>query len=542
MNNVRREHRLSGRYSDRPGRDARAVTKPSAPRLLAQLERLDDIADLDVVVAVDGQTTLEALADLGRVVLEPLQRRQLGVVDDHRTVPDQPDLRVAAEQAAGHPATGDVAHLRGAEDLPDLRLAKGDLLVDRLEHALQGGLDVVDRRVDDRVVPDIDVLALGQLAGVALGPDVEAEDDGVGGGRQRDVVLRDRAHAAVDDPQRDLGVDLDLQQRVLDRLDRTADVALEDEVELGLLPLLEALEQRLEGRATTALRKSSGPLACLPLLGDLPGRAVLGDDKEVVAGTGNAGESEHLHGLRRTGLGDVLAALVEHGAHTTVSVAGDDRVTDPQRAAGDEHGRNRTAALVEPRLDGNALRVGRGVGEQLERRVRGEQDRVEELLEAKTGLRRHVDEHGGAAVLLGDQAVLGQLTTDLGRVGAFLVDLVDRNHDRHLGGLRVVERLDRLRLHAVVRSNDEHDDVGHLRTAGAHGREGLVTRGVDEGDLADAALDRVVHLVGADVLRDAAGLALEDVRLPDGVEQPGLSVVDVTHDRDDRGPRHEDLV
>ena len=87
-----------------------------------------------------------------------------------------------------------------------------------------------------------------------------------------------------------------------------------------------------------------------------------------------------------------------------------------------------------------------------------------------------------AAVLLGDQAVLGQLTAHLGRVGVFLVDLVDRHHDRDAGRLGVVERLDGLRHHAVVGRDDEDRDVGDLRTTSTHGGERLVARGVDEGD------------------------------------------------------------
>ena len=47
------------------------------------------------------------------------------------------------------------------------------------------------------------------------------------------------------------------------------------------------------------------------------------------------------------------------------------------------------------------------------------------------------------------------------------------------------------------------------------------------------------HVVRADVLRDAAGLARDDVRLADVVEQRRLAVVDVTHDRDDRRARLE---
>ena len=50
----------------------------------------------------------------------------------------------------------------------------------------------------------------------------------------------------------------------------------------------------------------------------------------------------------------------------------------------------------------------------------------------------------------------------------------------------------------------------------------------------------VLDLVGADVLRDAAGLGLDDRGLADRVQQRRLPVVDVAHDRDDRWARLED--
>jgi hypothetical protein len=45
------------------------------------------------------------------------------------------------------------------------------------------------------------------------------------------------------------------------------------------------------------------------------------------------------------------------------------------------------------------------------------------------------------------------------------------------------------------------------------------------------------HLVGADVLRDAARLARGDARAADGVQQARLAVVDVAQDGDDRWAR-----
>ena len=143
-----------------------------------------------------------------------------------------------------------------------------------------------------------------------------------------------------------------------------------------------------------------------------------------------------------------------------------------------------------------------------------------------------------AAELLEHDAVLQQLLLHLRHVRRRQIDLVDRDHHRHAGVLGVRDRLDRLRHHLVIRGDHEHDDVRHLRTARAHGRECLVARRVEEGDRLAV---RERDVVRTDVLRDAAGLAGNHVRLADVIEQRRLAMVDVTHDRDDRRTRDEIL-
>ena len=39
------------------------------------------------------------------------------------------------------------------------------------------------------------------------------------------------------------------------------------------------------------------------------------------------------------------------------------------------------------------------------------------------------------------------------------------------------------------------------------------------------------------MLRNPTGLAFRHLQLPDGIEQRGLAVIDMTHDRHDRWPR-----
>ena len=113
------------------------------------------------------------------------------------------------------------------------------------------------------------------------------------------------------------------------------------------------------------------------------------------------------------------------------------------------------------------------------------------------------------------------------------VDLVDRDDDRHIRRLGVRDRFQRLRLDAVIGGDNEHRDIGRARPTGPHGGKRLVAGGIEEGNLPPLHLD----LIGADALGDAARLAFRDFGLADRVEQLGLAVIDVPHDRDDRRAR-----
>ena len=69
--------------------------------------------------------------------------------------------------------------------------------------------------------------------------------------------------------------------------------------------------------------------------------------------------------------------------------------------------------------------------------------------------------------------------------------------------------------HAVVGRTHQNHDVSGLSATGAHRREGLVARRVEEGDGAA----RRVHVVRADVLGDAASLARGHTGAADVVQQ-----------------------
>src|SRR3954447_7761318 len=99
------------------------------PRLLAHLEGLDHVADLRAAEAGHGQTTLEALTDLGGVVLEPPQRADRDVLRHHDALAQNSRLGVAAEETGADQTAGDETDLGRAEHLADLRRTLLDLLV-----------------------------------------------------------------------------------------------------------------------------------------------------------------------------------------------------------------------------------------------------------------------------------------------------------------------------------------------------------------------------------------------------------------------------
>jgi hypothetical protein len=165
--------------------------------------------------------------------------------------------------------------------------------------------------------------------------------------------------------------------------------------------------------------------------------------------------------------------------------------------------------------------------------IRYQQNHLEQQIETGFGTGRNGHHHHIAAPVLRQQIAVGQLLLDALRLSIRLVDLVDRDDDRHFRGFGVIDGFERLRHHAVVGRHHQHHDIGDFRAARAHARERFVAGSIDKHDLAAVLLD----VIRADVLRDPAGFALGHIGRADGVQQRCLSVIDVAHDGDHGRPR-----
>src|SRR5207342_2755069 len=135
---------------------------------------------------------------------------------------------------------------------------------------------------------------------------------------------------------------LDLRELADDRLDRALHVALDDDVQVlnltGLQMLEQAFERDARGRPGGELL---APQALRALLREVAGLSVCLDDTGELPGRRRLVEAEDLDRVARLRVLQLVALLVVERADLAPGVARDDRVADLERAALDEHRRDR---------------------------------------------------------------------------------------------------------------------------------------------------------------------------------------------------------
>ena len=266
-----------------------------------------------------------------------------------------------------------------------------------------------------------------------------------------DICLGDGTDTTVDDVELNFVSDVELKQSIFQGLDGTGVVTLKDEVKAA--GLLKNLIQILKGDMLAGASRQGVTTPCVTTVRDLAGRAIVLNDEEVVASSGDTGKPLNLHGHRRASIGDVIAMFVGHTTDTTMRVTHDDRITHVQRAALNDDGGNRSTSAVEVSLDGDTLSIHIRIRHQLERCIRGKQNCFKQLVDVLALLRRNIHEHGISTPFFWGETVFGHLATDLLRVRAFFINLVDSDDDRHIGSFRVIDGLCGLGHDTVVGSD-----------------------------------------------------------------------------------------
>ena len=89
-----------------------------------------------------------------------------------------------------------------------------------------------------------------------------------------------------------------------------------------------------------------------------------------------------------------------------------------------------------------------------------------------------------------------------------------------------------LRHHAVVRGHHQNGNIRGIGSPHTHGGKGLMSRRIQEGN----GLIVNSYSIRTDMLCNTSGLFIRYIGLTDGVQKRSFTVVNVSHDADDRRP------
>ena len=250
------------------------------------------------------------------------------------------------------------------------------------------------------------------------------------------------------------------------------------------------------------------------LVSKLTSVTLLLEDAELITCTRNGLQAKDLNCVRRTSSLNVIALRIEHCTDAAKCHTSNKSVADVERTARNQNSSNRAATTVKLSLKNVTRSKGVWVSLQL-KDICLKNNGLEKIIDAQILLSRDVNKHVLSAPLLRNYSILGELLADAGRICAWLINLVDSNYDWNTCSLCVVNRLNGLRHNAVVCSNNQNDNVGDLCTTSTHCGKGLVTWGINEGDLTAINGD----LRSTDCLSNAASLSSCNAGVTDCVQK-----------------------
>ena len=248
-------------------------------------------------------------------------------------------------------------------------------------------------------------------------------------------------------------------------------------------------------------------------------------------------QAENLNGRGGICLLHPSSLVVNHGSYLAVTCACGNKVSDMQCTLLNQNGRNGSASLIQLRLDDKSSRTALRVCLEL-KNIRCQQDCLQKVLNAFAGLRGHRYKLRASAPVCGDQFIFRQLLLYALNVCRGLINLVHSDNDLDACSLCMVDCLDRLRHHAVIRSDNKDRNIRRVRTTHTHCRERLVSGRIQEGD--PSALH--VYSIRTYVLCDTSRLAVGHICLSDRIQQGRLTMVNMTHDTDNGRSFHQILL
>ncbi len=199
-----------------------------------------------------------------------------------------------------------------------------------------------------------------------------------------------------------------------------------------------------------------------------------------------------------------------------------------------QHGGNWTAAFVKASLNDNSLGCTIRICFQFFH-IGNQQNHFQQIFDPGLLLCRNTDTGDIAAPFLRHNIVFCQFFHNVLRIRTGLIHFVNCNNDADLCCFCMMDCLNRLRHDTIIRSNDQNRDICCHGTAGTHCRKSLMAGRIQKGNHSSVH----IHLIGTNMLRNAAGFTFCDIGMTNSIQQTGFTMVNMTHDHDNRRTRDQ---
>ena len=298
--------------------------------------------------------------------------------------------------------------------------------------------------------PDVHFFLLGQFLRLALRPHVEADDDGVRRRSQQHIRLCNCANSRTQNFQPNFFV-RQFREQVAQHFHRSLHIALQDDVQFLGAGSLDLLCQPFERNAGT-LRQHRLARFLFAIFRNAARFVAIRNHHKLIASLRQTFHAQNFHRRRRRSFLQHGPAIVKHGANFAVDVAHHKVIAGSQRAVLHQHCGHRSAAAVELGFEhhtsSGALRRSFELAQ-----VGDQGNHFHQQVQIGFLFRRHIYEHRLATPIFRHQPAIGELLFHAVRQSLRLIDFVHRHDDGNFRGVRVVNRLQCLRHHAVIGRN-----------------------------------------------------------------------------------------
>ena len=205
--------------------------------------------------------------------------------------------------------------------------------------------------------------------------------------------------------------------------------------------------------------------------------------------------------------------IIRHLSHLTKGRTNNDCIPGMQGTTLYEQRGNRTAPLIQLRLDNRSGCQLVWIGTEIVY-LGYDQNGFQQITDTGSEFCRDIRVNRISAPFLRHQTKLTHFGNNAFTVRTGLVNFVDCNDNRYTCSLGMVNGLLGLRHYTVIGSDNDNNQIGNLGTPGTHCGKGLMSRCIQEGN----PLSLYIYLIGTDMLGNTTKLAFCNMCLTDGIQ------------------------